>query len=342
MKNLFYNYLLIDNCGFMPKFQVYKDAADKFRFRLRAENNEIVAMGQAYEQHSSCINGIRSIQKNCSAEIEDLTIKGRKVRNPKYQVYKDSAGKFRFRLKAPNGEIIAEGEGYESKEGCLNGIKVVRSSCDAEIEDLSIAKKTIQENVGPVETEERASSPKTELEALSGAETENEAKANTPKIETPTAPPSRETTKTEAALPEAKTEAALPEAKTEELSQTMATSTAETQVSKSNLPTETKLELYAVTENISKGNNVTLKGKLSESDSGKGISGAKIRIIKRRSILGDAYLVDGVTGEDGSFSIVWKAERLSWLKNTGNIYAAFLGNEIAKPSKSSIQPIIID
>ena len=56
------------------------------------------------------------------------------------------------------------------------------------------------------------------------------------------------------------------------------TSTVETQVPKTNYPTETKLELYTVTENINKGNNVTLKGKLSESDSGKGVSGAKIRI----------------------------------------------------------------
>jgi uncharacterized protein YegP (UPF0339 family) len=111
--------------GFMSKFQVYKDAAGKFRFRLRAGNNQIVAVGEAYEQHASCINGIRSIQKNCKAEIEDLTINDRKIPNPKYQIYKDAKDEFRFRLKAPNGEIIAEGEGYESKAGCLNGIEVV-------------------------------------------------------------------------------------------------------------------------------------------------------------------------------------------------------------------------
>jgi uncharacterized protein YegP (UPF0339 family) len=319
----------------MPKFQVYKDAAGKFRFRLRAGNNQIVAVGEAYEQRASCINGIRSIQKNCSAEIEDLTIKDRKVPNPKYQIYKDAADKFRFRLKAPNGEIIAEGEGYESKEGCLNGIEVVRGSCDAEIEDLSVAKKTIQENVVPVKMEEIASSPKTELEGLSGSERVNKAEANTPKIEAPTAPSSAETT--------SKTEAVLPEVKTEELSQTMPISTAEIKVPKSSLPTETKLEFYTVPENINKGNYVTLKGKLSESDSGRGISGAKIRIHERdTSILGDAYLAHGVTGEDGSFNIVWKAKRLTWRKNTGNIYATFLGNEIAKPSKSSIQPVIIN
>ena len=44
----------------MSKFQVYKDAAGKFRFRLRVGNNRIVAVGEAHEQHAGCINGIRS------------------------------------------------------------------------------------------------------------------------------------------------------------------------------------------------------------------------------------------------------------------------------------------
>ncbi len=317
----------------MSKFQVYKDVAGKFRFRLRAGNNQIVAVGEAYEQHASCINGIRSIQKNCGAEIEDLTIMDRKVPNPKYQIYKDAAGKFRFRLKAANGEIIAEGEGYESKEGCLNGIKVVRSSCDAEIEDLSVPKETVQENGVPVKMEETAS-PKTEAEATSGSETVKEVEVAAPKIETPMAPLTAETTKTETVLPEVKTE---------EMPQPTPIPTVETKVPKTNYPTETKLELYTVTENISKGNNVNLKGKLSESDSGKGVSEAKIRIHERdTSILGDAYLAQGVTAEDGSFSIVWKAKPLTWRKNTGNIYAIFYGNETGKPSKSSIQPVIIN
>jgi DNA-binding protein Alba len=121
-----------------PKFQVYKDSAGKFRFRLRAEDNEIVAVGEAYEQHASCMNGIKSIQKNCNSEIEDLTVQARKVPNPKYQVIKDAAGKFRFHLKAGNGEIIAQGEGYEAKEDCLNAIGVVKKSCNADIEDQSV------------------------------------------------------------------------------------------------------------------------------------------------------------------------------------------------------------
>jgi uncharacterized protein YegP (UPF0339 family) len=46
----------------------------------------------------------------------------------KFEWYKDKAGKFRFRLLAPNGQIIAEGQGYESKEACLDGIGSVKKN----------------------------------------------------------------------------------------------------------------------------------------------------------------------------------------------------------------------
>lgn len=46
----------------------------------------------------------------------------------KFEVYVDKSGKFRFRLKAGNGQVIAVGEAYESKEGCLNGIESIRKN----------------------------------------------------------------------------------------------------------------------------------------------------------------------------------------------------------------------
>ena len=46
------------------KFEVYKDKADKFRFRLKAGNGEVIAVGEAYESKASCMNGIESIKKN--------------------------------------------------------------------------------------------------------------------------------------------------------------------------------------------------------------------------------------------------------------------------------------
>ena len=45
-----------------------------------------------------------------------------------FEVYKDTAGKYRFRLKASNGEIIAASEGYNSREACMAGIQSVKTN----------------------------------------------------------------------------------------------------------------------------------------------------------------------------------------------------------------------
>lgn len=47
---------------------------------------------------------------------------------PKFEIYKDAAGKFRFRLKAPNGEIIAVSEAYSTREVCKRGIESVKAN----------------------------------------------------------------------------------------------------------------------------------------------------------------------------------------------------------------------
>ena len=50
------------------------------------------------------------------------------VKNPKFEVYTDKGGEFRFRLKAKNGQIIAVSEGYKAKASCLNGIESVKKN----------------------------------------------------------------------------------------------------------------------------------------------------------------------------------------------------------------------
>lgn len=135
------------------KYQVYRDVAGKFRFRLRAENNQIVAVSEGYENHAGVLNGVKSVQSNCGSGIEDMTIEGTQITNPKYQVFYDKSCGYRFHLKAKNGEIIAVSEGYETKEGCINGIEAVRASCNAEIEDLTVKKPEVS-NVPEMKTVE--------------------------------------------------------------------------------------------------------------------------------------------------------------------------------------------
>ena len=136
----------------VAKYQVYKDVAGKYRFRLRAENNKIVAVSEAYQKHEGCMNGVKSVQTNCNAPIEDMTMEGKRIPNPTYQVFYDKTCGYRFHLNAKNGEIIAKSEAYKTKEGCMNGIKAVQASCNAEIEDMTVsqAEKTTETMVETV------------------------------------------------------------------------------------------------------------------------------------------------------------------------------------------------
>lgn len=55
----------------------------------------------------------------------------------KYELYTDAGGKYRFRLKAANGQIIASSEAYESKTSAQNGIASVKANADSETVDLT-------------------------------------------------------------------------------------------------------------------------------------------------------------------------------------------------------------
>ena len=123
----------------MGKF-VIKQAKTGPMFNLKARNGEIIGTSEIYNNLDACKNGIASVQKNAPiANLEDQTKEGfEKASNPKFELYNDKKGAFRFRLKAGNGEIILASEGYVSKDGCKNGIASVRkNAADSTIvEDL--------------------------------------------------------------------------------------------------------------------------------------------------------------------------------------------------------------
>lgn len=118
----------------MGKF-VVKETATGIKFDLKAGNGEVIATSEVYSTEDACLNGIESVKKNCVGEVEDQTVENVvEVKHPKFEVYTDKAGEYRFRLKARNGEVIAVSEGYKSKDGCLNGIESVKKNApDAEV-----------------------------------------------------------------------------------------------------------------------------------------------------------------------------------------------------------------
>jgi len=51
-----------------------------------------------------------------------------------FEVYQDKAGKYRFRLKAGNGQIVCQGQDYESLTGAKEGCAAVeRAAAGAKI-----------------------------------------------------------------------------------------------------------------------------------------------------------------------------------------------------------------
>ncbi len=119
----------------MGKF-VIKETKTGVKFDLKATNGQVIASSQVYASAVSCKKGIESVVKNAAiAAVEDQTVEGYAAeKNPKFEIYADKAGEFRFRLKARNGQIIAVSEGYTTMAKCKNGIaSVKKNSVDAAV-----------------------------------------------------------------------------------------------------------------------------------------------------------------------------------------------------------------
>ena len=119
----------------MGKFVVRKNNTG-VKFDLKAGNGQVIATSEVYNSDAACKNGIESVKKNAPvAAVENQTVEGFATeKNPKFEIYNDKAGEFRFRLKATNGQIIAVSEGYTTLASCENGVESVKKNApDAEV-----------------------------------------------------------------------------------------------------------------------------------------------------------------------------------------------------------------
>lgn len=113
----------------MGKFAM-KHTKTGVKFDLKATNGQVIASSEVYNSDASCKNGIESVRKNAPiANVEDQTVEGFATEKcPKFELYTDKAGEFRFRLKATNGQVIAVSEGYTTKTACTNGVDSVKKN----------------------------------------------------------------------------------------------------------------------------------------------------------------------------------------------------------------------
>ena len=130
-------------------FEVFYDSICRFRFHLKAANGQIIAVSQSYGTKESALKAIASVQKSApiatiadsTAEepIPDSAHRGI-VQDPDFEIQFDSAGKFRFHLKAANGEIIAASQSYLSRASAEKGIaSIKRNAPTAKIIDQTTA-----------------------------------------------------------------------------------------------------------------------------------------------------------------------------------------------------------
>ncbi len=117
----------------MSRF-VIRTVSSGVKFDLKAPNGQVVLTSGVYACEAACRKGMESVVKNAPiAKVENQTQEDFKsLTNPKFELYQDKAGEFRFRLKARNGEIIGLSDAYASKAGCLSGIDSVKKSAAEE------------------------------------------------------------------------------------------------------------------------------------------------------------------------------------------------------------------
>ena len=119
----------------MGKF-VIRTVNTGIKFDLKATNGQVILTSEVYTTKAACQNGVQSIMKNApAANVEDQTVEGfETMSHPKFEMYQDKAGEYRFRLKAGTGESSGVSEGYTTKANCVNGVESVKkNAADAEI-----------------------------------------------------------------------------------------------------------------------------------------------------------------------------------------------------------------
>ena len=116
----------------MGRFSV-RQTAGGFKFDLKAPNGETIATSEVYSSRAACEKAIRALSK-CApdARIQDLTQADPPVSNPKFELYMDRAGAYRFRLRSRNGKILIFSESYTTRAACENGIDSVRKNAAQE------------------------------------------------------------------------------------------------------------------------------------------------------------------------------------------------------------------
>ena len=118
---------------------IIKPAKDNtFVYVIVAGNKQVIAKSaQTYSSVQTCRSAVQSVVKIAkTVPIEDQTLVNMEPQKyPKFELYMDKGGKYRFRLCASNGQnLLVCTQGYNQKSSCKNGIDSVIFNSAANIE----------------------------------------------------------------------------------------------------------------------------------------------------------------------------------------------------------------
>ena len=115
----------------MGKYVIKQTSDGCYMFNLVASNGQVIGTSQKYRALNSAKSGVESVKRISYTRVEDQTVQDvKKLTHPKWELYEDDVGEFRFRLKAMNGEIILASQGYSAKASAQKGLESVKKNAE--------------------------------------------------------------------------------------------------------------------------------------------------------------------------------------------------------------------
>lgn len=107
------------------KFELFTGSDSQYYLRLKAGNGEIIGASEGYASKQGAGNGIQSVKTNAPYDS-------------RYTVFQGKDGRYYFNLKATNGEIILQSQGYSVRSSAEMGKDSVKQNAPtASVDDLT-------------------------------------------------------------------------------------------------------------------------------------------------------------------------------------------------------------
>lgn len=130
---------VLDNAGTTDAFRLEEAADGTFYFNLVAPNNEIIGTSETYSSRGNARSGIDSVIEN----VGDYLAFRAARRGARFVVFEGDDGRYFFQLRAQNGEIVLQSQGYSSEAAAMNGtFSVAENGIDRDAYDLKPSGET--------------------------------------------------------------------------------------------------------------------------------------------------------------------------------------------------------